>query len=80
MAGRSRTPTARGALEPDGAFVVQLRSDCDVPRRLSGRVEHVVSGRSEQFGSLAALLAFMATHASVGAAAPAGGRHRNRKT
>jgi hypothetical protein len=40
-----------------------LRSDSDGRRRLSGRIEHIVSGASEQFGSLAGLLDFMARHA-----------------
>lgn len=49
------------ALEPAGTFVVQLRAGSDVARkRISGRVEHVMSGESQRFASLADLLAFMA--------------------
>jgi hypothetical protein len=49
----------------DGAFVIQLRSNSDVRRRLRGRIEHVMSGQSEAFTSLAGLLAFMARFAST---------------
>ena len=49
-----------GPLKPDRAFLVQLRQEAGGRRRLSGRVEHVMTGASEQFGSLAALLDFMA--------------------
>lgn len=58
---RRRSP---GPLPPDRAFLVQLRAESDGRRRLSGRIEHVVSGASEQFSSLAALLDFMARHAA----------------
>ena len=45
---------------PAGIFVLHLRSDSDASRRrLIGRVEHVMSGDSEGFGSLAELLAFI---------------------
>jgi len=48
-----------------GTFVIQLRSDSDLARRdVRGRVEHVVSGHSEPFLSLDALLAFMESHVS----------------
>jgi hypothetical protein len=42
------------------AFVVHLRPGA-LPEEglVAGRVEHIVSGRSEQFGSLAELLAFL---------------------
>jgi hypothetical protein len=63
MARRPR-PATRGPLRPDGAFVVQLRTDADGRERLSGRVEHVTSGRSEQFESLAELLRFIESHAN----------------
>lgn len=53
----------RGSLTPARTFVIQLRSDSDVPRRhLSGRVEHLMSGCSEPFTSLAGLLEFMARY------------------
>jgi len=62
-------PHIAGGLTPEGAFVVQLRSDSDVAqRRLSGRVEHVMSGQSEHFTSLAGLLALMARWAPPAAA------------
>jgi len=79
VAGRSSTDAACGALEPESAFVVQLRSDAGMRRRLSGRVEHVMSGRSEQFASLAGLLAFMRTHANLASAPTAPGRTRTRR-
>jgi hypothetical protein len=61
----------RGRLDPKGTFVIQLRSDSDLLRgRVSGRVEHVVSGDSEPFTSLKNLLAFMARYSGAGAAAP----------
>ena len=42
------------------AFVVHLRVSSDVARgRLTGRVEHVVSGQSVHFDSLEDLLAFL---------------------
>lgn len=54
-------------LTPQGVFVVQLRTDSDLPaRRLCGRIEHVTSGRSERFGSLDELVAFMTAHAVAG--------------
>ena len=50
---------------PAGMFVVHLRSDSDLSRQhLIGRVEHVMSGDSEAFVSLADLLAFMHRHAA----------------
>jgi hypothetical protein len=46
-------------------FVIHLRSDSDPSRQhLIGRVEHVMSGDSEAFVSLAELLAFMDRHAA----------------
>ena len=49
----------RSAQPVEWAFVVHLRPGV-VPEagRVAGRVEHVVSGRSERFGSLPELLAF----------------------
>jgi hypothetical protein len=50
---------------PAGIFVIHLRSDSDLSRQhLIGRVEHVKSGDSEAFVSLAELLAFMDRHAA----------------
>jgi hypothetical protein len=43
------------------AFVVMLRADCDPTRQdLRGRIEHVRSGRTTHFASVAELLAFVA--------------------
>ena len=51
------------ALTVEGMFVVQLRSDSAVARQhLVGRIEHVKSGDSEPFASLAALLSFIDRH------------------
>jgi hypothetical protein len=59
----SGTPQAP-SLAPEGIFVVQLRSDSDAERQhLIGRVEHLKSGESVQFDSLAALLGFIGRHA-----------------
>jgi hypothetical protein len=50
-------------LTPDGMFVIHLRSDSAAARQhLVGRVEHVKSGDSESFASLAALLGFIDRH------------------
>ena len=50
----------RRALPVERAFVVHLRPEA-LPEEglLVGRVEHVVSGRSEHFDSLPGLLAFL---------------------
>ena len=50
----------RRALPVERAFVVHLRPEA-LPEEglLVGRVEHVVSGRSEHFDSLPELLAFL---------------------
>jgi len=54
-------------LTPETTFVVQLRSDSSVPDQdLRGRVEHVMSGESEQFATLAQLLAFMGRYQAAG--------------
>jgi hypothetical protein len=43
------------------AFVIQFRADTQMEAgRLTGRVEHVVSGRAMTFQGLAALLEFIA--------------------
>ena len=54
------TDETRSALPVKWAFVVHLRPGA-LPEewRVAGRVEHVASGRSEQFGSLPELLAFL---------------------
>jgi hypothetical protein len=50
----------RSALPVTWAFVVHLRPGA-LPEEgiVAGRVEHVASGRSEHFGSLPELLAFL---------------------
>jgi hypothetical protein len=54
------------------AFVVHLRTSSDVTRgRVEGRVEHVVSGQSTHFDSLAELLAFIARILATVRARPA---------
>jgi hypothetical protein len=61
-------------LTPEGMFVIHLRSDSAPAREhLVGRVEHVQSGDSEGFASLAALLRFIDRHVPTEAtsAAPA---------
>jgi hypothetical protein len=51
------------SLTPEGTFVIHLRSDSEVARQhMVGRVEHVKSGESEPFASLAALLSFIDLH------------------
>jgi len=48
-------------LSPHRAFVVQFRAETDVAAgRMTGRVEHVVSGQTTAFQTLEGLLAFMA--------------------
>jgi hypothetical protein len=47
-------------LTPQRAFVVQFRTDTNIAAgRMAGRVEHVVSGQSGRFSSMASLLAFI---------------------
>lgn len=46
---------------PDHAFVVQFSSLAEGERRNSGRVEHVMSGRSQNFDDEQTLMSFMAT-------------------
>jgi hypothetical protein len=54
------TDETRSRLPAEWAFVVHLRPGALPERgRVVGRVEHVVSGRNEQFGSLRELLAFL---------------------
>ena len=75
--GSDKQPSA--ALAPERTFVVQLRSDSDLAQRqVHGRVEHVVSGESEPFASLDALLAFMSRHAPNEPASPSEDAHGRR--
>jgi len=51
---------SRPPLSPQRAFVVLFHADTEFGAgRVSGRVEHVVSGQATAFSSLEALLAFM---------------------
>lgn len=53
-------PEHLAPLAPEGAFVVQFRTDLTVAvAPLAGRVEHIVSGQARRFASGAELLAFM---------------------
>ena len=55
-------------LSPDLAFVVQLQGPgTQTPSEFAGRAEHIASGQSTQFASLAELHAFMgsAAHQSL---------------
>lgn len=52
--------TEPATLRPEHAFVVEFRNAAEAaPDRLTGRVEHVVSGRATQFASSEELLAFV---------------------
>ena len=52
--------TQTATLRPEHAFVVEFGNAADAaPDRLSGRVEHVVSGRATQFASSEELLVFV---------------------
>jgi hypothetical protein len=48
-------------LQHGGAFVVQFRDGCDFESGpIEGRVEHIASGETARFDSVAALLAIFA--------------------
>lgn len=60
--------TAGQALQPEHAFVVQLRGGSSTSRDgLQGRVEHVVSGEAMRFVSTAELVEFLARCAPAAA-------------
>jgi hypothetical protein len=65
---------SRPPLSPQRAFVVQFHADTAFRAgRVSGRVEHVVSGQATAFSSLEVLLAFMdRVLREVGTTPPAG--------
>ena len=66
MDGRATRTPPLPVLGPEGTFVIQVRSDSDLARQhLVGRVEHVKSGTSESFASLAALLRFIDRHVTA---------------
>jgi hypothetical protein len=51
---------APGTIDPEDSFLVQLRGGSRLADRdVSGRIEHLHSGISEPFGSLAELFAFL---------------------
>jgi hypothetical protein len=51
---------SRAALPAERAFVVQLRADADPVRgRVSGRIEHIVSGAAALFESVEQLVDWM---------------------
>jgi len=61
----ARSSTEQAPLSIHRAFVVHVRNDVDpVQRRISGRVEHVVSGQGAHFASLDELLQFIAQRLS----------------
>ena len=61
-----QTPEVETKLRPEDAFVVQLHSDAAVnEQRVSGRIEHVMSGDSAPFTSIEAMLGFMAKHVNA---------------
>ena len=67
---------------PQGMFVLHVRSDSDLGRgHVVGRVEHVMSGDDELFGSLEVLLAFMEIHVAPTSSTegPARQRHKRRQ-
>jgi len=52
-----------GGIAPEDSFLIQVRgSSRPAESAISGRVEHLHSGSSEQFGSLAGLLDFLAKY------------------
>lgn len=64
MISTPKAPRPEALLTPDGIFVLHLRADsAPAGQDLVGRIEHMMSGDSEQFVSLDGLLAFMARHA-----------------
>ncbi|MGH7322170.1 MAG: hypothetical protein ACRELA_21465 [Candidatus Rokuibacteriota bacterium] len=61
-----RAPS-RASLSPHWAFAVQLRDGASDPGgRITGRVEHVVSGRATEFASLSELVQFMRSPGGTG--------------
>jgi len=56
---RTRNDASR-TLPPERAFVVHFETTVRRRPRFVGRVEHLISGRSAQFSSRAALWAFIA--------------------
>lgn len=69
-----RTPTTRRAsLTADVAFVVHFAaSTADTPETVKGRIEHITSGRSTRFASIAELIGFMQHIVAAGSGHGAG--------
>ena len=60
MTNDTTRPGTPAPLSAKGAFVVHLAEGAgDGPETLLGRVEHIVSGRSLRFSSVAELVGFM---------------------
>jgi hypothetical protein len=60
MTNHPLVPERRPTLSARSAFVVHLSAtDLNVPEALCGRIEHVASGRSSRFASIADLVGFM---------------------
>jgi hypothetical protein len=57
--GDRSLPTDIQVLLPRGAFLVEFNSGETAPDELSGRVEHIVSGRATSFKSVSKLIDFM---------------------
>jgi hypothetical protein len=81
LRGDRYSQLAMNELQHVGAFVIQFRTGTDFTTgRIAGRAEHVASGRSGQFESVAAMVELIArllkkdAATRSGATAPAGGR------
>jgi hypothetical protein len=65
MISAPTAPRSDPLLTPDGIFVLHLRSDsAPAGEHVVGRIEHLKSGDSEAFASLAALLRFIDRYVS----------------
>lgn len=68
--------TEKAPLSVHRAFVVHLRTDTHIAHgRITGRIEHVVSGQSMHFDSLEELLAFIDQVLANVRAPPVGAKH-----
>ena len=64
-------PEHPGGIAPEDSFLVQIRGGSrPAEQAISGRVEHLHSGDSEQFGSMSEMLAFVARHFGSAARGP----------
>jgi hypothetical protein len=56
-------PDSAAAIAPEDSFLIQVRGGSrPAERAVSGRIEHLHSGTSEPFGTLAEMLDFLARH------------------